>query len=753
MEGFQAIAKQFINTTKSHLFLTGKAGTGKTTFLKSLSSITHKTFIVIAPTGIAALNAGGVTIHSQFLLPFGLFIPDRFLPENASGKTPFYTQNTLAQKHPLNSSRKKVLRSIDLLVIDEVSMLRADLLDAIDYRMRAARGNFYESFGGVQVLFIGDLYQLPPVVKKDEEELLKKYYKTPWFYEAKALQQDPLVFIEFNKIYRQHDDDFIRLLNNLRNNILTSEDIDILNRHYKTSAEIDNIKEVITLTTHNYKADELNSKAIQALPSPSKYFEAVIDGEFPESMFPVLQKLELKKGAQIMFTRNDPDGVYFNGKLATVAEINGADIWVELAGSHLRHKLKREQWSNKKYSLAEGSVDLDEEVIGSFEQFPVKLAWAITVHKSQGLTFDKAIIDVAEAFADGQVYVALSRLRSLEGLILRTRIKRETVSTDKNVAAFVEHHHQPDGLGNLMKSKQQGFLHGVLNKTFDFSTIVKDLQYVMRQNEETSFKDIAKNLLSPIAEALVAESSNTEKFKRQLAGLIATDHALLIERLGKGSIYYRNLLFDRLKMVVEQQMEMQQHKRVKTYLNQLTELDVTISKKIEEIDKSILLVRAILSEEGNIDTSEIKKALSNERLLMLNEIRGRMPVLIPKKGKKKKKKTGTATEGDELSTYDITISMLKEGLTVSEISEKRKLVPSTIEGHLAKGVEAGLVDISTMVSAEAVEEVVHAIKSFSDQPNLSVLYQHFKGKYSYGILRAVGAYVGLTERKSERQET
>jgi len=395
MEDFLSAAAQFINTTSSHIFLTGKAGTGKTTFLKRLQQLTHKSFIVVAPTGIAALNAGGVTIHSQFLLPPMTFLPDRSLSDDFSEGGRVINQNTLARKHPLNSARKQVLRSIDLLVIDEVSMLRADLLDAIDYRMRAARGNFRESFGGAQVLFIGDLYQLPPVVRQEEREMLSRYYNGFWFYEAKALQNDQLVYIELDKIFRQHDDAFIGILNNLRNNRATAEDIEQLNQHYRTPEEISNLQEVITLTTHNNKADEINRKELEAVKSKAHFFDAHIEGEFPESMYPVLPTIELKEGAQIMFVRNDNENkMYFNGKLATVKEIKDDDVWVEMAESHVRYKLKRVRWENKKYIVQEDSKELEEDVIGGFEQFPIKLAWAITVHKSQGLTFDKAIIDV-----------------------------------------------------------------------------------------------------------------------------------------------------------------------------------------------------------------------------------------------------------------------------------------------------------------------------------------------------------------------
>lgn len=737
MEGFQRIAGQFINTTRNHLFLTGKAGTGKTTFLKNLPNITHKTFIVVAPTGIAALNAGGVTIHSQFLLPFGTFIPDRYASDNISGSQPFYTQNTLARKHPLNSSRKQVLRSIDLLVIDEVSMMRADLLDAIDYRLKAVRGNFQESFGGVQVLFIGDLYQLPPVVKREDEVLLGPYYKTPWFYEAKALENVPLVFIELDRIYRQLDGGFIDLLNNLRNNVVTQEDIDILNAHHRTPEEIQAMQEVITLTTHNYKADEINSKMLRSLSSPSCFFDATIEGEFPDNLFPLPQRLELKAGAQVMFTRNDGDGQYFNGKLATVKEISGSDVWVEMASTHVRYRLKRERWENKRYSL-DDQRDLNEEIVGSFEQFPVKLAWAITVHKSQGLTFDKAIIDVAGAFADGQVYVALSRLRSLDGLVLRTTIKSGVISTDKNIASFVENKHRPDHLERMMKEGQQEFLRSMLEKTFDISAIVRDLHFVIKANSDGVVKDEIGKTLGAVAEAMEAERVTTEKFRRQLGMLLSSDQVQLEERIQKGSQYYHEFLTRQLRILLHHQEEMRQHKRVKTYVGQLTELDVLLTKKIKEVDKALVLTRCILRGEENFHDDLMAEQRAAERASILRETSDRRPEIPLKKKRKGKKK-----RVDEPDTCTITINLLKQGLSVKEIAETRGLVPATIEGHLAKAVEARVLPISYFVKDETVREISDAVASLPADFAISALHKHFRGRYSYGLLKAVLNHRGI----------
>ncbi|HTJ47968.1 MAG TPA: AAA family ATPase [Cyclobacteriaceae bacterium] len=565
-----ASAIRFINSTASHIFLTGKAGTGKTTFLRNLAKRTHKQFAVVAPTGIAALNAGGVTVHSQFLFPFGMFLPDQSIPDDFNADSSYYTAGILAHKHPLNSARKQVLRSIDLLVIDEVSMLRADLLDAIDYRMKAARGNYNQSFGGVQLLMIGDLYQLPPVVKKEEEEKIKRYYKSAWFFEAKALQQEGFVYVELDKIFRQRDETFINLLNNLRNNKPTKEDIDELNKYYKPSDEIQHLREVITLTTHNYKADELNQKALKELDTPSHIFKALIDGDFFESMYPVLQQLELKVGAQVMFTKNDNENkAYFNGKLATVTSISGDDVEVSMAETHELFKLKRALWENKKYTINASTKELEDEVIGTFEQYPVKLAWAITVHKSQGLTFDRAIIDVGQAFADGQVYVALSRLRSLEGLILRTRIDTQVITTDKQIVSFTETNNRPAELGMVMKSKQRDYIRYLIAKTFDFNSLLKEIKDIHEtNNEEGNFEEeTMKPVLEQINNTLSGEVANTEKFKRQLTTLVVENQQeLLLERIKSGSIYYKDILLRVMKILLTHIEEMKKKKELKVML-------------------------------------------------------------------------------------------------------------------------------------------------------------------------------------------
>ncbi|MFO7256684.1 MAG: AAA family ATPase [Bacteroidota bacterium] len=753
-ESIPDLAVRFINSTCTHIFLTGKAGTGKTTFLRNLASRTHKPFVVVAPTGIAALNAGGVTIHSQFLLPLGSFIPGRNMPYNVGENSNFYTTDTLIRRHPLNSARKQILRSIELLVIDEVSMLRADLLDAVDARLRSARGNYREPFGGVQLLLIGDLYQLPPVVKGSEAEVLKEYYPSPWFYESRALRQAGFVYIELDKIYRQQDADFIRLLNNLRNNTLTHDDIELLNAHVRESDE--DFSDVITLTTHNFKADSMNREALSRLEGKSHFFEAKVDGEFPEHIYPVHYKLELKEGAQIMFVRNDSEGnAYYNGKLAKVSRISGNKVEVVMADSGETYELKRERWENKRYAMDADSRDLKEEVIGSFEQYPVRLAWAITVHKSQGLTFDRAVIDVKQAFADGQVYVALSRLRSLDGLILRERVSPSVISTDKSVVSFREQHHRPSELPSVMRQSQLSFVGQIIDRTFDFEELIKQIQYAAGNVTDTVLKKVDTSLpiLEELKQTLLAEKENTFRYRNQLHGLLKERKTLdLLERLKKGSAYYTDIIWKAIERLLTHQYGILDEKRIKTYHNSLEELDQLFTKKLMEIAKIPLLANAVLGDHAEYKFDSVQETLNQKRLAFITALRERPSVKkdpSKKSGRKGKNKSGP-------STVDITLEYFRAGMTVSDIARERGLVPDTIEQHLAKAVSVGAIDIFNWITAEEMVDISTIVATMPEGFGSTDLYKAVKGKYSYAKLRAAVEYIrgveeGVNESESEGQ--
>jgi hypothetical protein len=755
------LAARFINSTNRHVFLTGKAGTGKTTFLHKLAAGTHKRHVILAPTGIAALNAKGVTIHSQFLLPFGAFLPEKQrpldIPEGA-----FHDQDTLTRRHPLNALRRNVLREVDLLIIDEVSMLRADVLDAIDFRMRAVRQNRRESFGGAQVLLIGDLYQVPPVVKDEEWRVMQRYYASMHFFESQVLKQHGYAHIELDRIFRQQDDRFIRILNNLRDNRVQPEDVAELNAHYRPAISQADSEGVITLTTHNHKADEINQQALAKLPGKAHAFEAVIEGDFPQSMYPVLERIELKVGAQIMFVKNDPEKMYFNGKLARVEELSDEGITVRMyegvgdAPSSSTYRLKRETWENKRYVVNPATKEQEEEVLGTFEQYPIKLAWAITVHKSQGLTFSKAIIDVGQAFAPGQVYVALSRLRSLEGLILRTRIDPAVVSSDKDVVAFTQRGEQQEPLPEQLKARQREYLQQLLTGTFDLSELLRKVEWTQKDHPQTvQFEDDSmKTALQVLRETLRSEEENTRKFRHQLLRLLQEDkREELLVRIEKGGAYYSDLLQEQMKALFRHLAQAELLSRTKEYTNALKEIDGMLMKRIATIAKVGHITRCILSGEEIQRQKDIEQGLAAKRAAMVGEARAWAEEHRPKgkTGKKRKRSSdddavadGAGSGGSPIrpkgATYATTYALLKEGLNLEQIAQKRQMARSTIEGHLARGIAEGEVDIAGLMP-DAERDLVADWMRENPKEGLNAAAGHFEGRFSYGQLRMVQAWV------------
>jgi hypothetical protein len=744
------LAAHFVNSTNSPIFLTGKAGTGKTTFLKSLAELTHKKFVVLAPTGIAALHAKGVTIHSQFLLPMGSFLPTRNPEGNYGNNANFYTQFSLGRRHPLNLARKKVLNSVELLIIDEVSMLRADILDAIDYRMRSVKRNFQEPFGGVQVLMIGDLFQLPPIVKDNEWQVLSKFYNSMHFFEAQSLKQSGMVYIELDKIFRQKDNAFIKILNNLRDNKSTEEDIKFLNRFYKTADEIKTLEDTIIITTHNYKAEEQNRKELESLKGHSHFFEANIEREFPENLFPLPKTLELKEGAQIMFIKNDSSGFgeYFNGKMAKVKSIEGEKIKVLMTEEKIMYTLKRETWENKRYILNEETKELEEEIIGTFEQFPVKLAWAVTVHKSQGLTFDKAIIDVGQAFAPGQVYVALSRLRGLDGLTLRTRIQTNAIYSDHEVVHFTESSLQQEALEDLLTIHQRKYVEKLLNTSFDFDDIISSITSFLKNFESSmGFEDIEMQKAIPLLhEEIILEKENTLKFKRQLLGLMKEhDEKKLLDRLEKGSAYYSKLIENSLERLYNHLAEVERFTKTKKYIEGLSEIDLLLVKKLNEIKKITSLIPSIFHnlEFGKI--AKIAEEISKLRLDMIAKAKQRAvenpKFASTKTGKKKKVDGEPKIKLAKGETYEITYKLSEEGNNIEQIAFIRSMAESTIKGHLAKGIQEGKTSVFNHLSKELIEEIGEIIKKHD--ADFGVIRQEYPNKYDYGTLKMVAAHLGL----------
>ncbi len=539
------LAFDFVEQTNTNLFLTGKAGTGKTTFLRNLKTISPKRMIVVAPTGVAAINAGGVTIHSFFQMHFGPHIPGHATTQGSDSSDTHKSNFDRSQRF----SREKIniMRSLDLLVIDEISMVRADLLDAIDEVLRRFKDRD-KPFGGVQLLMIGDLQQLAPVAKDDEWAMLRPYYDTIFFFGSRALQKTAFTTIELKHIYRQSDETFIRLLNKVRDNLIDKQALDDLNQRFIPGFNPGNDEGYITLTTHNMQSKAINETKLKQLKSPEHQFTAVVQGDFPEYSYPTDFELSLKEGAQVMFVKNDTsrEKLFYNGKIGKIVEIEDETIFVKCEGDYAIIPVEPAEWTNNKYAIDEETKEITATPVGSFVQYPLKLAWAITIHKSQGLTFEKAIIDANAAFAHGQVYVALSRCKTFEGMVLSSRISPDCIKSDSNVKGFSDDAElKHPGEKELLASKI-AYQQTLLVELLDFSQLQRRLYYCQKLIKENS------NVLLPEVSATfttINDLVNTEligiasKFKPQIGQFLAANpmiegHEALQERIKKASAYF-----------------------------------------------------------------------------------------------------------------------------------------------------------------------------------------------------------------------
>ncbi len=707
--------------TDAHIFLTGKAGTGKTTFLKSLPAKTHKRMVVVAPTGVAAINAGGQTIHSFFQLPFG---PQ--LPEGAQDPTGRIKETFSLQFQRFTRTKLKIMRTLDLLVIDEISMVRADVLDAVDAVLRRARRSS-KPFGGVQLLMIGDVHQLAPVAKPDEWELLAPYYKTTYFFGSRVLQKTEYLCVELDHIYRQHDTDFITLLNKVRDNRMDAECVQLLNSRYLPNFRP--TEGYITLTTHNYQADDLNQRRLAEIKSKSMMFKAVIEGVFPQSLYPCKEELELKIGAQVMFVRNDPnpEKAYYNGKIGRLTGCDEENGELEVTCGDERIAVTPVRWPNLEYTLNEETQAIEEKEIGSFTQIPLRLAWAVTIHKSQGLTFDKLVVDARQAFAHGQVYVALSRCTSLEGLVLKTKLDAGALVGDGVVDYFVEQMPEKEPSQEKVDSLRKAYELETILELFDFQGIYRTtgrLAKVVTEHHTLFDGEMLQNVVrfrDSVKKELVDVQSKFEKQIRQLhQSALYEANPTLQERMQKGVAYF--------------------HGQLKPLSDDLPKLSYKTGNKV--VNERLVEALQQLREEvyvklGCLESCEkgfSADAYRKTKALKILEVTGGEQDKAGKGSKSEKQGGGAKRQKGE--TYQITKRMLEQGMTAEEIAAERDLNVSTIYGHFARLVEDGDFVATDFVAADKCAVIEEYFRDAEDS-SLTAARDVLGDNYEFWEMRIV----------------
>ena len=736
---------KFINQTHRSVFLTGKAGTGKTTLLREIIQTTHKNTVVVAPTGIAALNAGGVTIHSMFQLPFGGFFPDNSSPP-FSENTKFETRATLRRHFKMSGLKKSVIKNMELLIIDEVSMLRADLLDAMDFMMQTVRKKT-SPFGGVQVLYIGDLLQLPPVIRDEEWRTLKNYYKGKFFFHSHVIQQNPPLYIELSKIFRQTDDVFISILNNLRNNQISPQDVQNLNQYVNPNFDLKANKGYITLTTHNTKADAMNAQALEDLEEKLVVYKPSIVGDFPEKIFPVDEELKLKVGAQVMFVKNDLsfDKKYFNGKMGIIQSLSKEEILVHFPEENTTIEVEKYEWENIRYKVDELTKEIEEEVLGTFVHYPIKLALAITVHKSQGLTFDKAALDVSQVFLPGQAYVALSRLRSLNGLILLSPLRMNGISNDQDVMDYSLNKASDDFLKNSLHFETKNFIHNYLVNTFDWAELAQEWRnhkFSYSDNSESSAKSKQANWAAKQLEAIDRLLDPSQKFIVQLNKIFnaeTVDLNHVSERFLAAYNYFIKPMDDLVFEILWKVEEVKRLKKAKAFYEELMVLEELQTKAVLRLMKAKLLIETVVAGETiskeKLTSDVIKKYISHKTEAIQAQFKEVNVTLIEDEADveryTKKKK---ATKEPKKSTIEETYELWLAKNSIQDIANIRKLTSQTIEGHLVKLIQAKKVSVQDVLPQDKIEELAEAFRYYKEE-SLTGMKEQFGEKYTWDELR------------------
>ncbi|MFY7990425.1 MAG: helix-turn-helix domain-containing protein [Fluviicola sp.] len=750
-----SFTERFINQTNQCIFLTGKAGTGKTTLLRKIVETTHKQTVIVAPTGIAALNAGGVTIHSFFGLPFGGYIPE-FIPEPVlAGSIKLETKTSLRRHFHYNSTKQRLMRSMELLIIDEVSMLRADLLDAIDLSLRFVRKND-SPFGGVQVLFIGDLLQLPPVIKPEEWQYLQKYYIGIFFFNAQVLQEHAPVYIELNKIFRQDDETFIAVLNNLRNNTITLTDQELLNQYVRRDFDSTKEEGYITLTTHNAQADDMNQNSLLALKGKGYRYKAEIKGDFPNHIYPLDEQLELKVGAQIMFIKNDIsfEKNFFNGKMGKIQSLSADEIEVYFPDEKRSIVVEKYEWNNIKYTLNEQTGEIKEEILGTFVHYPIKLAWAITVHKSQGLTFEKAVLDISKVFAPGQAYVALSRLKSLKGLVLLQPISINGLHSDQSVSAYTSNRPSDDQLNQRLDLATTHYIYHRLQQTFDlydYATKWSLLDVGMKIQAPKTEKGKDKTWVATQLQLVQASLAAAKKFQVQINSYFQgiPNWDLLHDRIQAAYDYFFKTLDAQAFALMKRRAELSLIKKTKQYQEELEELELLVIDKVFELKKVRLLMEAIVTgrplTKEQLRNEEIQNYVIAKTARIQQELRQSGNLLqmvdedeleLPLKSRDPKK--AKAPKEIKKSTYEVTLEMIENGLELEAIARERQLGLSTIQGHAAQLIQQEKIDVTAVLSHERIKEI-EALLEGKETMSLGKIKEELGDSVSYGELKMVQA--------------
>ncbi len=680
------LAWNIIEKTSANLFLTGKAGTGKTTFLKQLKEKSPKRMVVLAPTGIAAINAGGMTIHSFFQLPFSPYIPGTTF---GSGEQ---------KRYQFSKLKRNIIRSIDLLVIDEISMVRSDLLDAIDSVLRQYRKRHDLPFGGVQLLMIGDLQQLAPVVTAQEEQLLKEHYDTPFFFSSNALKQVGYLTVELKKVYRQQDEQFISLLNQIRENRASDATLQALNQRFIPNFEPPKNSNFIRLTTHNAPAQYINEQQLAALPSRAFSYTAEVEDNFPESSYPADFMLTLKPGAQVMFIKNDPQHRFYNGMIGEVIGVKpdeeGDKIIVRSKDSDEEFELEKMEWVNAKYTINEETKEIEETVEGKFRQYPLRLAWAITIHKSQGLTFEHAIIDASHSFTHGQTYVALSRCKTLEGMVLSQPLSRGAIISSQTVDAFNSQLAAPTQ-EQISYLEQQYVLH-CIGELFDFYAISGSYEHLMRCLVEffnSKYPRVVSEYqkLQVVLKSLIGVS---DKFRLQYTRMLSQNpdilQAELQERIHKGAEYFFDKIGILSDLIRKSNLDTDNKVAKKQFQDRFSVFseDVKLKERLLKYERSAVFTV----------TDYLKK---KARFMLLDEMgEGASSSAGYGSGRKaRKSKKSNEPKEPKIPTKEVSFNLYQQGMTVDQIAAERGFTKGTIIGHLTSYVKEGKVGLRALISS------------------------------------------------------